>query len=231
MKCRQSAATRVVAAIGVAAISVVGLLVSGCGVDPLSASVSIEADGCDLTDSHGNGMIVAPGLVLTSAHVLKGSTEITVSNGDQTAAGTIVAFDPEMDLAYVAIEQSSFAGVIPIGDGQVEAGATGIAYLFRDGDAVRIPIRIRRRINIRTEDIYVEGETNRPGFELDADIEAGDSGGVVVVAGEAVGVLWARSRKFEHRAYAIDPVEAGQLIRRQLSSGEIDQPVDVSRCY
>jgi S1-C subfamily serine protease len=207
------------------------MLFSACGVDPLSASVGIEADGCDLTDSHGNGLIVAPGLVLTSAHVLKGSTVITVSNGDLEASGTIVAFDPEMDLAYVAIDRSSFGGVIPIGDGHVDAGAIGIAYLFRDGEAVRVPVRIRRRINIRTEDIYVEGETNRPGFELDADIRAGDSGGVIVIDGEAVGVLWARSRKFEDRAYAIDPVAAGQLVRRQLSSGQIAAPVDVSRCY
>ena len=218
-------------ALVVAALVVAGMLFSACGVDPLSASVSIAADGCDLTDSHGNGLIVAPGLVLTSAHVLKGSTVITVSNGDHEAAGTIVAFDPEMDLAYVAIDESSFAGVIPIGDGHVDAGATGIAYLFRDGEAVRVPVRIRRRINIRTEDIYVEGETNRPGFELDADIQAGDSGGVIVIGGEAVGVLWARSKKFEHRAYAIDPVKAGQLVRQQLSSGEIETPVDVLRCY
>ena len=36
-------------------------------------------------------------------------------------------------------------------------------------------------------------------------------GGVIVIDGEAVGVLWARSRKFENRAYAIDPVAAHKL--------------------
>ena len=89
---------------------------------------------------------------------------------------------------------------------------------------------MRRPINIRTEDIYIEGETNRPGFELDADIQSGDSGGPVVVDGEIVGVLWARSSKYEHRAYAIDPTRAGRLVREQLRTGAIDESIDLARC-
>jgi hypothetical protein len=85
-------------------------------------------------------------------------------------------------------------------------------------------------VHIETEDIYIEGETNRPGIELDADIESGDSGGPVMVDGEVVGVLWARSSKYEHRAYAIDPVAAGGLVRKQLKAGVIDDSIDLARC-
>ena len=70
--------------------------------------------------------------------------------------------------------------------------------------------------------------TNRPGFELDADIESGDSGGPVVVDGKVVGVLWARSSKYDHRAYAIDPVAAGGLVREQLRIRR-DRRLDRSR--
>ena len=54
---------------------------------------------------------------------------------------------------------------------------------------------------------------------------------LLLLNGEAVGVLWACSRNFEDRAYAIDPVEAGALIRDQLNSGEIDELIDLTRCY
>ncbi len=208
----------------------VALATTSCATDPPSAAVSIEAGGCDVSNAAGNGLIVAPGLVLTSAHVLKGSTEIVVSRDDRSTTATIVAFDPNMDLAYLAIEPS-FGGTIPMGDGDTRNGDRGTAYVFRSGTPVRVPVVFRRPINIRTEDIYRKGETNRPGFELDADLKAGDSGGVVIVNGEAVGVLWARSRNVDHRAYAIDPVEAGALIRAQLDSGEIDDPIDLARCY
>ena len=72
--------------------------------------------------------------------------------------------------------------------------------MFRDGRVVTLPVVVRRPVRIKTEDIYIEGDTNRPGFELDADIESGDSGGPVLVDGKVVGVLWARSSKYDHRA-------------------------------
>ena len=89
---------------------------------------------------------------------------------------------------------------------------------------------MRRRLTINTEDIYVEGETARPGWELEAEIEPGDSGGAVIVDGEVIGVLWARSRKYPGRSYAIDPDRAGARIDEQLGSGRLGADIDISRC-
>jgi S1-C subfamily serine protease len=100
----------------------------------------------------------------------------------------------------------------------------------RDREPVAVPVRVRRRVQIRTEDIYIDGDTLRPGFELDADVDAGDSGGAVVVDGEVIGVVWARSRKYDGRAYAIDAVRAGGLVGEQLRSGEIGDGIDLARC-
>ncbi len=83
--------------------------------------------------------------------------------------------------------------------------SSGRAYVFRDGAVEVLPVRVRRPVQIHTEDIYIEGDTYRPGFELDAEIRSGDSGGPVMVDGEVIGVIWARSSKFDARAYAIDP--------------------------
>ena len=191
--------------------------------------MGLSVAGCPPGEAHGTGTIVAPGLVLTSAHVVKGATEISVTNGDWSTTGTIVGFDPNMDLAYVRLDSGS-ARALDVDGSHVSRGDTGSAYVYRDGAVRVIPVRVRRPVQIHTEDIYIKGDTYRPGYEVEADIHAGDSGGPVVVDGDVVGVLWARSSKFDSRAYAIDPVAAGDLIRSQLASGSIGPEIDRTRC-
>ena len=192
--------------------------------------VGFVVDSCDPGIEVGSGMLVAPGLALTSAHVVAGGEEITVDQRGRESAGTIVAFDPEMDLAYVAFDGVPTA-IPEVDSDHVEAGDTGVAYVVRERVVTEVPVRIRRRVNIRTEDIYIQGETLRPGLELDAEIESGDSGGAVMVDGKVVGVIWARSNKYDERAYAIDAVRAAGLIEQQRASGQLGPDVDITRCH
>jgi S1-C subfamily serine protease len=212
----------------VAAIGAV-MAVAGCAADPPSGVVGLTVTGCSTGQAHGSGIVVAPGLVLTAAHVVKGADAIAVTDGARASAASVVAFDPDMDLAYVRLD-SDLGAPSSIGDNAVDRGESGVAYVFRDGRVVALPVVVRRAVQITTEDIYIEGETNRPGFELDAAIESGDSGGPVLVDGEVIGVLWARSSKFENRAYAINPVAAGARVREQLRTGVISSDIDLDRC-
>jgi S1-C subfamily serine protease len=203
---------------------------SACAPDPPSAVVGLVIDSCDPGQEVGSGMVVAPDLVLTSAHVVAGADAIVVNQGGRSSIGTVVAFDPEMDLAYVTFEGVP-TRTLPVRSDRVRAGDTGVAYVVRDGEVVGVPVRIRRRVTIRTEDVYVQGETERPGLELDAAIESGDSGGAVVIDGMVVGVIWARSNRFDRRAYAIDAVRAADLVHEQLATGRIGDDIDITRCH
>jgi S1-C subfamily serine protease len=70
------------------------------------------------------------------------------------------------------------------------------------------PAEILRRVTVRTTDVYREGEHLRPGLELQADVQAGDSGGGLVDAdGKLVGIVWATSRERDDRAWAM-PITA-----------------------
>ncbi|MDJ0771497.1 MAG: trypsin-like peptidase domain-containing protein [Ilumatobacter sp.] len=215
-------------AITIGAVVGVAVLLSGCAPDPPSAVVGIVVDACDPGEEVGSGAVVAPGLVLTSAHVVAGATDIQVRRNGGTVAATIVGFDPEMDLAYLSFDDRLRTTLDVSSDG-VEDGDVGVAWVVRDGEPLPLPVTIRRRVRINTEDIYIQGETVRPGFELEADIQSGDSGGAVLVDGKVVGVVWARSRRVEERAYAIDPVRAGDLIDAQLHDG-IGDDIDLTRC-
>jgi S1-C subfamily serine protease len=206
---------------------------TACAPDPPSAIVGITTEACDPGDETGSGVLVDAGLVLTAAHVVAGARSITVySAGDRgrSAPATIVGFDPEMDIAYLAVD-----GVpgrpMELDSEHVDPGDAGVAYVVRDEQPVAVPIRVRRRVEIRTEDIYIEGETLRPGFELDADIRGGDSGGAVVIDGRVAGVVWARSRRFDERAYAIDAVRGAGLVDEQLRTGVLGPGVDPERCH
>lgn len=192
--------------------------------------VGVVVDSCDPGVEVGSGMVVAPGLALTSAHVVAGARSIVVDRRGGRFRASVVAFDPEMDLAYLAF--TGLPGTSPeVASEHVRDGDDGVAYVVRDGEVVALPVTVRRRVRIRTEDIYIQGETLRPGFELDADIESGDSGGAVVVAGRVIGVIWARSNRFDRRAYAIDAVRAAARVDEQLATGRLGDDVDITRCH
>jgi S1-C subfamily serine protease len=82
-------------------------------------------------------------------------------------------------------------------------------------------------VTIRTSDIYREGEHLRPGFELRADVEPGDSGGGLIAAdGDLLGMVWASSRERDDRAWAL-PIEALDPLVAAARAGE---PPPAARC-
>src|SRR3954452_5236237 len=88
----------------VAAVLMAIATVAGCAGDPPSGVVGLTVTGCSTGQAHGSGIVVAPGVVLTAAHVVKGAKTIDVTNGTRDATGSVVAFDPDMDLAYVQLD-------------------------------------------------------------------------------------------------------------------------------
>ncbi len=221
--------------IGTAFAVVASLVLWGCGTDGTELrAVGVRAEGCGPGAGKGSGLIVEPGVILTSAHVVAGADTITVQiDADTEANATIVGFDPFMDLAYLQTPAEAATDAIEpsISSDDVEPGSSGRALVFRDGAPTELDVQVQRRVRINTEDIYVEGDITRPGFELTADIEFGDSGGAVYVDGKIIGVLWARTRDFDDEgSYAIDVSRARELIDTQLATGELGPEVDTSRC-
>ncbi len=214
----------------IVAAAVLAVTTLGCAADPPAGTVSVHVtSNCALGVPRASGMIVAPGLVLTSAHPLRGAREITVRRDGVDVPAEIVGFDTEMDLAYLAIDGPT-GTPIPIDSDGVMPGDTATAWVVRAGRPVPVRATIRRRVRINTEDIYVLGTTSRPGFELQADIQPGDSGAAVVVDGSVAAVVWARSRRESGRAWAIDADRGGTLIDEQLRTGRLGDEISLVRC-
>lgn len=193
------------------AAALAGLLAGGCGsgasapapstpVAISDAAVQVVADGCGQAEIDGAGLMVAPGRIATVAHVVAGATTIAVHSARGSGTATVVYFDPIVDVAVLRVDPS-LADPIPVGD--AAAGDDGDVIVYRDGSPVRLAATVKRLVVIRTADIYGEGKHLRPGYELNLDIRAGDSGAVVVTGGKAVALVWAISREAQSRAWAM----------------------------
>jgi hypothetical protein len=206
---------------------------AGCArLDPASDALGVVATGCPPGTSNGSAVAITPRLVLTAAHVVKGGGAITVTNGFTSTTGTIAAFDPEADLALVALDRP-IGRTFDLYDGDASSIADGteaVAYVMRDREVVTVPVTVRRSITLQSEDIYVQGMYEHAAWELDAEIQSGDSGGAVLVDGEVIGVLRFRSNARDARAYAVDPVRAGAVLEAQRATGDLSA-VDLARCY
>lgn len=207
-----------------------GLIAASCGgagpaqmvrqVAIADAAVQIIANGCSQVEIHGAGLMVAPGRIATVAHVVAGATQIEVNGASGAAPASVVYFDPVYDVAVLKVGLD-VAEPIPIGT--AAPGDHGTVIVYRADAPVEEPAEVQRLVDIRTADIYGEGKHLRPGYELTLDIQAGDSGAVVVVDHRAVALVWATSRLAEGRAWAMRT----SLIADHLSA---EAPVDNGRC-
>jgi len=201
------------------------------GVDLHQAAVAVRVSACRPVIVRGAGLLIAPDLVLTAAHVVAGATAIDViGHAGIEVSAEVVAFDPENDLAVLKVPTTTLGTAVPLASDPPTEAFAGEVVVFRQGVAVIEPAQILRRVTINTDDIYRGTPTSRPGYELQAAILPGDSGGVIVHAGEAVAVVWSRSRLTDARAWAIDPIRGGHAIRSQLANGRVADGVDLSRC-
>ena len=152
----------------------------------------------------GSGFVVAPGVVVTNAHVVAGVGELTVTDGAGRHAATAVHFDPDQDLAVLTAPTLQ-APALPTDSTVLEPGASGAVLGYpgggplRESDAV-----VLERTTAVGQNIYGQGTVNRSIYALAADIEPGSSGGpLLTTEGTVAGVVFAESVTQDDVGYAL----------------------------
>jgi S1-C subfamily serine protease len=85
----------------------------------------------------GSGVVVAPGRVLTVAHVLRGD-ELAVTFGDgRTAEGRVAGSDPDVDVAVIAVDTGDVAPIAWEPRDPPPAGAPALALANPGGRGLR----------------------------------------------------------------------------------------------
>ena len=146
--------------------------------------------GYEPVKGYGSGFIIAPGYVVTNAHVIAGAARVEVVFSDGfISEARVVAADPVRDLAL--LETVEHGELIKLGDSnKLEVGEIVLAIgsplgLLENSVTLGVVSALGRTIasgNILLEDL----------IQTDAAINPGNSGGPLVnLDGEAVGVATA----------------------------------------
>lgn len=174
----------------------------------------------------GSGFVIAEDRVVTNAHVVAGVDEpIVHASGRGPAAGRVVWFDPENDLAVIATDG---LGVAPLGLADPPAAEEDVAvagYPFGGPLEIR-PARVMASgpLTISVDDTT----TSRDVVTLAADVDQGNSGGPVLTGDGLVGgVVFAKSQTVDNVGFAV-PV--GTLAPLAQDAPSLSERVDSGTC-
>jgi S1-C subfamily serine protease len=177
---------------------------------------------------NGTGVVVAPGYLVTNAHVVAGASTIRATLGSALADAVPVLFDPDLDVAVLYVPRLS-APAMRFAASDPRRGATAAALGFAGGGARSVlPAAISGSYEATGRDIYGEALVTRRIIELRAAIEPGDSGGPLVLAdGTLGGLVFAESRADPSVGYALTPTAVAARIAPAFGR---TGAVDVGRC-
>lgn len=167
-----------------------------------SGVVMVRATTCGGTGL-GTGFLVAPGRIVTAAHVVEGAASVAIVQAGAVLPAAVVGVDVGHDLAMLST-QAMDGHVFTMAPGAPPAG-TAVAVV---GHPLGEPLTI------------TEGNVSRvdqalwPNLQLDVSVSPGNSGGpVVTVDGSVVGLLVSKDVEANGLAYALRPDVATPYIR------------------
>lgn len=189
----------------------------------MAGTARISTRACN-SQVNGTGVIIAPGYVVTNAHVVAGATTVRVALDTGVADAVPVLFDPSLDVAvlyapHLAGRSLRFATAVP------ERGAEGAALGYAGGGAlVVLPAAVAGSYEAIGHDIYDRTQVRREILELRAAIEPGDSGGPLILGdGTIGGLVFAESRADPDVGYALSPIAVSTRVAPAIGrTGAVD---------
>ncbi|QWT25401.1 S1C family serine protease [Subtercola sp. PAMC28395] len=210
---------------------------SGTATDSATAATDAQAVGVVLIDTKldyqnaaaaGTGIILSSdGTILTNNHVVEGSTSIsvTIATTGKTYTAKVVGTDAVDDVAVLKLDGASglttatldTSSSVAVGDAVTGVGnAGGTGSLSAAAGAVT---GLNQSVTTQAEG-SAAGETLDGMIQIEADIQAGDSGGPLYDAqGEVIGIdTAASSGSATVTGFAI-PINTALKIAKQIESG------------
>jgi S1-C subfamily serine protease len=182
--------------------------------------VKVLGTACGL-GVEGSGWVVAPGLVVTNAHVIAGEEDTTVTPSGGSAHDAIpVHFDSTNDLALLRVGSLDSPPLRLEGD--PAAGTPGAVVGFPENGSFTIsPARLGATGTVVSQDAYGRGPVSRRMTALRGEIRSGNSGGPMVDgAGDVLTTVFAATTEGAPSGYGVP----NDIVREALSdsTGEVD---------
>ncbi len=168
------------------------------------------------------------GRVMTNAHVVAGVDHPQVVVGETQYDGTVVYYDPDVDVAVLAVPDLP-ARPLSFATEPAESGDPAAVLGYpENGPFNAQPARIRDRQTLRSPNIYGDDTVYRETYSIRALVRQGNSGGPLVdVRGNVLGVIFAASVTDGDTGYALT---ADQVSDAAQDGGSAASPVDTGDC-
>ncbi len=168
-----------------------------------ASTVKLQGVACGYVQE-GSAFVVAKGALVTNAHVVAGESSTSVVVQGQQYPATVVYFNPTYDLAVLRtgapLGRSLVMDAATVGPG---TGAAVIGYP-EDGPLSVVPAAVAEQLTAQGRNIYDAGTVTRQVYQIDANVEPGNSGGPLVASdGQVIGVVFSRSTAYAGVGYAL----------------------------
>ncbi len=189
------------------------------------STVRIVAGGCVGVVQEGSGFVVAPHLVVTNAHVIAGTSQISVDYGGvRSVAATPVFFDPNFDLAVLRANVPE--PPLRLDPGYVSRGTKATVLGYPGGETFLDPqpAGVLMRFDPVSTNIYGTTSVQRQIYEIRSLVRPGNSGGPLVESGGTViGIVFSRAANENRIGFALASpgVRARVLLAERRPAGSI----------
>ena len=175
----------------------------------------------------GSGFVYQRGRVMTNAHVVAGVRDPEVLLDGQPVSAEVVLYNPDLDIAVLAVDTGSMPVLSFDTDGRAKEDAAILGYP-EDGPFDIETARIRAEQRLRSPNIYGDGATLRQVFSLRGLVRPGNSGGPIVSStGDVLGVVFAASVTDRQTGYALT---ASQVARSAALGSARSSTVSTGDC-
>lgn len=162
----------------------------------------------DPTDGqHGAGWLLAPGQIVTAAHVVAGHDQVIIRQASSpTFVAVVAGRDERRDVALLRYDTTAAplppgADPLPLGDATIDDIARDLLALGYSGSGVKREGAVgspKANAGILSQITNFGPDSYGRNLEMDAAIDPGDSGGPVLnTAGQVVGMVRAAARRAE----------------------------------
>ncbi len=168
-----------------------------------ASTVKILGDGCGQIQE-GSGFVVAPGIVVTNAHVVAGIDHPMVQDANGLHSTSVLSFDSSYDLAVMRVDGLD-ERPLQLDPDQVSRGVQAAVLGYPGGGSfTAVPAGVLAEFEAEGRDIYGQGLTLRNVYEIQALVRPGNSGGPLVQPdGDVIGVVFSRSTTNNEIGYAL----------------------------
>lgn len=176
----------------------------------------------------GSGVVVASNMVVTNAHVVAGTTDSKVSDKNGVYSATPIWFDPNLDISVLRVN-GLHDNPLVLSAQTVNDNSSGVVLGYPgNGPLVADNAVVLDEIVAEGQNIYNRGTVDRNIYELQSDIEPGNSGGALIDAdGTVIGIVFAKSVSQPNIGYAL---VSSDIINSVQTAEKQNTPVSVGQC-